>query len=53
MAKHPLFQNSSPSVSVWQAGNWRRWAETRVRTLPWSVWLKTLKGDLVEIIELS
>jgi hypothetical protein len=25
------------SVSVWQAGNGRRWVEIRVRTLPWSV----------------
>jgi hypothetical protein len=30
-------------VSVWQSGNGRRWAEIRVRTLPWSIWSKTLK----------
>jgi hypothetical protein len=39
-------------VTVWQVGNGRRWEETRVRTLPWSVWLKTLK-DLMEIMELT
>jgi hypothetical protein len=27
--------------------------EDRVRTLPWSVWLKTLKGDLMETVELT
>jgi hypothetical protein len=41
--KQLVFQKPSPSVSVWQSGNGRRWAEIRVRTLPWSVWLKTLK----------
>jgi hypothetical protein len=30
-----------------------RWAEARVGTLPWSVWLKTLKGDLMETMELN
>jgi hypothetical protein len=40
-------------VSVWQAGNRRRSAEIRVRTLPWSMWLKTLKRDLMETMELT
>jgi hypothetical protein len=51
--KQLLFQNPSPSVSIWQAGNGRIRAEARVRILPWSVWLKTLKGDLMEIMELT
>jgi hypothetical protein len=50
--KQLLFQ-TSPSVSVWQAGKGRRWAEVRVRTLPLSIWLKTLKGDLMEIMKLT
>jgi hypothetical protein len=40
-------------VCVWQAANGRRWVEARVRKLPWSVWLKTLKGYLMEIIKLT
>jgi hypothetical protein len=35
------------------SGNGRRWVEVRVKTLPWSAWLKTLKRDLMETIELS
>jgi hypothetical protein len=27
--------------------------EIRVKTLPWSVWLKTLKRDLMETMELT
>jgi hypothetical protein len=40
-------------VSVWQTGKERRWVGARVRTLPCSVWLKTLKGDLIKIMELT
>jgi hypothetical protein len=25
----------------------------RVKTFPWSIWLKTLKRDLIEIMELT
>jgi hypothetical protein len=35
------------------SGNRRRWVEIRVKTLLWSVWLKTLKRDLMEIMELT
>jgi hypothetical protein len=41
------------SVSVWQSGNRRRWVEIRVKTLPWSVSLITLKRDLMETMELT
>jgi hypothetical protein len=27
--------------------------EIRVKTLPWSIWLKTLKRDLMETMELT
>jgi hypothetical protein len=53
LMKGLLFQNLSPSVFVWQAGNGKRWAEARISTLPWSIWLKTLNGDLIEIMELT
>jgi hypothetical protein len=34
----------SCSMSVYPSSNGRRWVEIRVKTLPWSVWLITLKG---------
>jgi hypothetical protein len=30
-----------------------KWVEIRVRSLPWSVFLKTLKRDLMETLELT
>jgi hypothetical protein len=42
-----LFQNPSPSASVLPYGNERRWMEIRVKTLPWSILLITLKRDLM------
>jgi hypothetical protein len=33
--------------------NGRRWAEARVRTLPWSVWFKNLREVLMDIMEIS
>jgi hypothetical protein len=44
---------TSCSVSISQSGNGRRWAETSIRTLPWSVWLITLKRNLMQTTELS
>jgi hypothetical protein len=41
-----------PTLSVWQSGNRRRQVEIRIKTLPWSVWLITLKRDLMETIKL-
>jgi hypothetical protein len=38
----------SRSVSVFPSGNGRRNVEIRVKTLPCSVWLITLKGDLMK-----
>jgi hypothetical protein len=32
-------------------GDGKRWVEIRVKTLPWNVWLKTLKRDLMETME--
>jgi hypothetical protein len=49
----PLLQNPSQSVSVLPSGNMRRWVEIRVKTLPWNVWIETLKRDLIETMELS
>jgi hypothetical protein len=43
----------SLSVSVWQSGNEQRYVEIRVTTLLWSVWLITLKRDLMETTELT
>jgi hypothetical protein len=36
-----------------KSGNGRRWVEIRVKTLHWSVWLKTLKRDLMETMKLT
>jgi hypothetical protein len=35
------------------SGNGRKCVEIRVKIFPWSVWLKTLKRDLMENIELT
>jgi hypothetical protein len=35
------------------AGNGKKWVEIRVKLPSWSVWLKTLKRDLMEIAELT
>jgi hypothetical protein len=49
----PLLQNLYPSVPVLTSGNKRKWIEIRIKTHPWSVWLKTLKRDLMETMELT
>jgi hypothetical protein len=49
----PLLQNPYPSVSVLTSDNGMKWVEIRVKTLPWSVWLRILKRDLMETVELS
>jgi hypothetical protein len=46
----PLFKTSTLSCLSWHlvmGGN------QRVKTLPWSVWVNTLKRDLIETVELS
>jgi hypothetical protein len=40
-------------VFVLASVNGRRWVKIRVKTLPWSVWLKTAKRDLMETMELT
>jgi hypothetical protein len=35
------------------SGNRRRWVEIRVKILPLSVWLKTLKRHIIETMELT
>jgi hypothetical protein len=39
-------------MSVLPSGN-ERWVEISIRTLPWRVWLITLKRDLMETMELT
>jgi hypothetical protein len=35
------------------SGNRRKWVKIRVKTSPWSAWLKILKRDLMETVELT
>jgi hypothetical protein len=32
--------------------NGRKWVEIRIKTLPWGVWLKNLKRDFMQSMEL-
>jgi hypothetical protein len=40
-------------LSVLLSGNEKSWVEIRVKTLPWNLWLKTLKRNLMETMELT
>jgi hypothetical protein len=49
----PLLQNLYPSMSALTSSNRKKWVEIRVRALPWSVYLKTLKRDLMDSMKLT